>query len=351
MDIRNVTMRELCKGGLLAALFGAAAPALADYVTVVSFGGASQEAQRGAFYEPFKQATGDAVVYRAYNGDLAKLRQQLEQSHVSWDVVEVEAPELMRGCAEGLFERLEPGLAGSPDDFVPGALQPCGVGIFVWSMALAYDPQRLAQAPQGWADFWDVRRLPGKRGLREGARYNLEFALMADGVAARDVYRVLGSAEGVERAFRKLDELKPHIRWWKTGEEPIRALRDGSVAMSAAYNGRVSAARAEQPLALVWGGSIYDFDYWALPRGVWKGELARRFVAFASQPQQQKALAERIAYGPTNRQALALLSPQVAGELPTAAQNIAGAVGMDAEFWSRHGPALEQRFAVWRKGS
>ncbi|SDT02919.1 ABC transporter substrate-binding protein [Pseudomonas oryzae] len=345
-------MMQVCRGGLLAALLGGAAmPALADYVTVVSFGGASQKAQREAFYEPFKQATGDAVVYRAYNGDLAKLKQQLEQSHVSWDVIEVEAPELMRGCAEGLFERLEPGLAGNPADFVPGALQPCGVGIFVWSMALAYDPQRLREAPQGWRDFWDVRRLPGKRGLREGARYNLEFALMADGVAAKDVYRVLGSAEGVERAFRKLDELKPHIHWWKAGEEPIRALRDGRVLMSAAYNGRVSAARTEQPLALVWSGSIYDFDYWALPKGVWKGELARRFVAFASQPQQQKALAERIAYGPTNRQALALLDAPVAGELPTAEQNIAGAVGMDAEFWSQHGPALERRFAAWRKGS
>lgn len=345
-------MMQACRGGLLAALLGsAAAPALADYVTVVSFGGASQAAQRAAFYEPFKQATGEAVVHRAYNGDLDKLRRQLEISHVSWDVVEVEAPELMRGCAEGLFERLDPGLVGDPAEFVPGALQPCGVGIFVWSMALAYDPQRLSRAPEGWRDFWDVKRLPGKRGLREGARYTLEFALMADGVAPKDVYRVLATAEGVERAFRKLDELKPHIHWWKAGEEPVRALRDGSVAMSAAYNGRVSAAGAEQPLALVWTGSIYDFDYWALPKGVWKGELARRFVAFASRPEQQKALAERIAYGPANRQAQALLSPQVAAELPTAEQNIAGAVGMDAEFWSRHGAVLEQRFAAWLKGA
>lgn len=345
-------MRQVCRGGVLAALLGgAAAPALADYVTVVSFGGASQEAQRAAFYEPFKQATGEAVVHRAYNGDMDKLRRQLEQSHVSWDVVEVEAPELKRGCAEGLFEHLEPGLAGDPADFVPGALQPCGIGIFVWSMALAYDPQRLDGAPAGWRDFWDVKRFPGKRGLRDGARYTLEFALMADGVAAADVYKVLGSAEGAERAFRKLDELKPHIRWWKAGEEPVRALRDGSVAMSAAYNGRVSAAGGEQPLALVWGGSIYDFDYWALPKGVWKGELARRFVAFASQAEQQKALSERIAYGPVNRRALALLDPRIAAGLPTAEQNIAGAVGMDSEFWSQHGPALEQRFAAWRKGS
>jgi putative spermidine/putrescine transport system substrate-binding protein len=345
-------MMQVCRGGLLAALLGGAVtPALADYVTVISFGGANQKAQREAFYAPFKQATGDKVVHGAYNGDLVKLRAKLEMSHVSWDVVEVESPELKRGCEEGLFERLDPALAGNPADFVPGALQPCGVGVFVWSMVLAYDPQRVARAPSGWNDFWDVKRLPGKRGLRQGARYNLEFALMADGVAAQDVYQVLGSAAGVERAFRKLDELKPHIHWWKAGAEPIRALADGSVAMSAAYNGRVSAARTEQSIDLVWTGSIYDFDYWALPKGVRKGELARRFVAFASQPEQQKAFAERIAYGPTNRQALQLLSPQVAAGLPTAEQNMAQALGTDVAFWSEHGPVLEQRFAAWLKGA
>ena len=33
------------------------------------------------------------------------------------------------------------------------------------------------------ADFWDVTKFPGKRGLRKGVIGNLEIALMADGVA------------------------------------------------------------------------------------------------------------------------------------------------------------------------
>lgn len=205
-------MLPAMRTGLLCALLGVTAPAWAEYVTVISFGGANKEAQETAFYKPFKSATGNRVVHGSYNGDLAKLKRMVEISHVSWDVVEVEAPELARGCEEGLFEKLDMAKVGDPADFVPGAVQPCGVGIFVWTTLLAYNPGKVAGSPQGWADFWDVKKFPGKRGLRWGAKYSLEFALMADGVAPKDVYQTLATPAGVERAFRKLDELKPQDR-------------------------------------------------------------------------------------------------------------------------------------------
>lgn len=177
-------MLPAMRTGLLCALLGVTVPAWAEYVTVISFGGANKEAQETAFYKPFKSATGNRVVHGSYNGDLAKLKRMVEISHVSWDVVEVEAPELARGCEEGLFEKLDMAKVGDPADFVPGAVQPCGVGIFVWTTLLAYNPGKVAGSPQGWADFWDVKKFPGKRGLRWGAKYSLEFALMADGVAS-----------------------------------------------------------------------------------------------------------------------------------------------------------------------
>ncbi|TRX75070.1 ABC transporter substrate-binding protein [Pseudomonas mangiferae] len=341
-------MCKLLKGGVAVAMLGGALPAWADYVTVVSFGGANKDAQLAAFYKPFKAATGTAVVRSSYNGDLAKLKQMVEISHVSWDVVEVESPELARGCAEGMFEKLDVSTLGDPADFVPGAIQPCGVGIFVWSTVLAYDANTLKGTPSGWTDFWDLKKFPGKRGLRHGAKYTLEFALMADGVAPKDVYQVLSSPAGVDRAFHKLDEIKSSIVWWKAGAEPVRALAEGSVAMSSAYNGRIAAAQAEQPgLRLSWQGSIYDFDYWAQPKGAWKAKLAQDFVTFSVQPPQQKAFAEAIAYGPVNTKAVALLDPKVVAGLPTAPQNMAGAVGMDVAFWATHGPDLEKRFDAW----
>ncbi len=130
----------------------------------------------------------------------------------------------------------------------------------------------------------------------------------------------------------------------------MRDLSDGTVAMSSAYNGRIAAAQAEKRhLSMVWSGGVYDFDFWALPAGVWKKQLAEDFIRFASQPEQQKAFAENIAYGPANRKAVDLLDPGVAANLPTAAQNMKNAVGMNVAFWAEHGEALEQRFQNWVK--
>lgn len=128
-----------------------------------------------------------------YNGELSKIKAMVAAGHTSWDVVEVESPELLRGCEEGLFEKLDLAGLGDPANYVPGALNECGVATYVWSMVLAYDQSKLAKAPSSWADFWNVAQYPGKRGLRKGAKYTLEIALLADGVKSQDLYKVLNT--------------------------------------------------------------------------------------------------------------------------------------------------------------
>ena len=206
-----------------------AVPAFAQQqITVVNFGGANANAQKKAYYEPYEKA-GTKVVAVEYNGEQAKVKAMVDTNSVSWDLVEVESPELARGCDEGLFETIDPAILGKADDYVPGAVTNCGVGFFVWSTVLAYNADKLKTAPTSWADFWDTQKFPGKRGLRKGAKYTLEFALMADGVAPKEVYKVLATDEGVDRAFKKLDQLKPHIQWWEAGAQPPQYLASGDV--------------------------------------------------------------------------------------------------------------------------
>ena len=255
------------KFATLAAGLACAAQAMAVDLTVVSFGGANKSAQIKAFYEPYQKATGNRIVAGEYNGEMAKVKAMVDTNSVSWDLVEVESPELSRGCDEGLFEELDPAQFGKTEDFVPGAIQPCGVGFFVWSTVLAYNADKLKSAPTSWADFWDIKKFPGKRGLRKGAKYTLEFALMADGVAPKDVYGVLATKEGQDRAFKKLDEIKSSIQWWEAGAQPPQYLASGDVVMSSAYNGRIAAVQKESNLKVVWNGGIYDFDAWAIPKG------------------------------------------------------------------------------------
>ena len=288
------------------------------------------------------------MVAGEYNGELSRIKAMVDVGQVNWDVVEVESPELLRGCEEGLFETMNPDLLGNAEQYLPNVITECGVATYVWSMVLAYDAKRLAEAPSSWADFWDVKKFPGKRGLRKSAKYTLEAALLADGVARKDLYKVLGTAEGVSRAFAKLDEIKPNIQWWEAGAQPPQWLVAGDVVMSAAYNGRVAVAQREgASLSIVWDGSLYDPEYWAIVRGSKNKALAERFIAFASQPEAQKTFSEHIPYGPVNLAALAALPEQTRQQLPTAAENLINAQLVNAEFWVDHGEELEQRFNAW----
>ncbi|MGH8437415.1 MAG: ABC transporter substrate-binding protein [Pseudomonas sp.] len=340
-------MNKSLKFTALALGLACAAQAMAADLTVVSFGGANKNAQVKAFYSPWEQAGHGKIIAGEYNGEMAKVKAMVDTKSVSWNLVEVESPELARGCDEGLFEELDPAQFGNSADFVPGAIQPCGVGFFVWSTVLAYNADKLKSAPTSWADFWDTEKFPGKRGLRKGAKYTLEFALMADGVAPKDVYTVLATKEGVDRAFKKLDQLKPSIQWWEAGAQPPQYLASGDVVMSSAYNGRIAAVQKESNLKVVWNGGIYDFDAWAIPKGAKNADEAQKFIAFSVKPEQQKIYSENIAYGPANKQAVPLLDKSLLKDMPTTPENIENQVAMNVTFWADYGEQLEQRFNSW----
>jgi putative spermidine/putrescine transport system substrate-binding protein len=334
---------------ILVAAFAAAfaLPALAQQITVVNFGGANANAQKKAYYEPFEK-TGTKVVAVEYNGEQAKIKAMVETKKVTWDVVEVESPDVARGCDEGLFEKLDYAKIGSKADFLPAAVTECGIGVFVWSTVMAYNADKLKTGPTTWAEFWDTKKIPGKRGLRKGARYNLEFALMADGVKPADVYKVLATKEGAERAFKKLTELKPSIQWWEAGAQPPQFLVAGDVVLSTVYNGRIDAANREgKNLKITWTGGIYDLDYWVIPKGTPNKDAALKFIAFASTPDAQAEYAKNIAYGPTNTKALAKLDAKVLGNLPTSPANAKDALQFNLKFWADQGEELEKRFASW----
>ncbi|TCW30280.1 ABC transporter substrate-binding protein [Gulbenkiania mobilis] len=317
-------------------------------LTVVAFGGANKEAQVAAYYQPFEKATGTKITAADYNGEMAKIKAMVEAGRPTWDVVEVESPELLRGCEEGLFEKINWAKVGNKSDFVKPAVSECGVGIFVWSTALAYNADKLKAAPASWKDFWDLKKFPGKRGLRKGAKYTLEFALLADGVPPDQVYKTLATKAGVDRAFKKLDQIKSSIQWWEAGAQPPQFLASGDVVMSSAYNGRIDAAQKEgKNLKVVWNGSVYDVDSWAVPKGSPKLKEAMDFINFASKPENQKVYSSRIAYGPTNVKAVKMIDPKVAANLPTAPANLKGALALDVGFWVEHGEELEERFNAW----
>jgi putative spermidine/putrescine transport system substrate-binding protein len=320
----------------------------AENLVVVGFGGAAQKIQNTTIFEPFAKKAGVTVVQTEYNGEMAKIKVMAETGHADWDVVQVEAPDLERGCAEGLFEKLEwPTLAGG-QQLIEGAQQDCGSAALVWGMPLVYATDKVKSAPSSWADFWDTDKYPGKRGLRKGAMYTLEYALLADGVPAADIYKVLNTPAGVDRAFAKLDKLKPYIQWWEAGSQPMQWLASGDVVMTTTFSGRGAVAAGEGlKVAPIWKGSLYSMDYWTIVKGSQHKEAANKFIAYANEQAPQQAFSQAIAYGVTNTALSDKLDPSKAPWIPTSPQNMAVAVPLNIEFWVDHGEELEERLNAW----
>lgn len=329
---------------------GMPAKSSARDLTVVSWGGAYQEAQRKAYFDPYMKQAGKKVLDESYNGEMAKIKAMVEANSVTWDVVQVEAPELINACEQGLLEIIDWNKIGPKSDFIPDAVMgECGVGTIVWATILAYDADKIkGEGPKSWADFWNVQKWPGKRALRKSAKFSMEIALLADGVKPADVYKVLSTEAGIQRAFKKLDELKPHLQWWEAGAQPPQWLAAGDVVMTSAYNGRISAAVKEgRNFKIVWNGQLYALDSWVIVKGSPNLNQAYDFIKFASQPQNQAVSAAAIPYGPTHVKAVAAVDPKIAIDLPTYPANLKGSVAVDAEWWVDHQEELNERFNVW----
>jgi putative spermidine/putrescine transport system substrate-binding protein len=336
-------------GFTLAAIFASVQNASGRDLTIVAWGGNTQDAQRQIYFVPFAKETGKTVLEETWDGGIGVLQAKVKAGHPNWDVVQVEADELALGCADGLFEKIDWERMGGKERFISSAVSDCGVGAFVWSTAIAFDGSKMSSGPKSWADFWDTARFPGKRALRKGPKYTLEFALLADGVPADKVYDVLSTKEGVDRAFRKLDQLKGSLLWWESGAQALQLLASGEVAMASAYNGRIAGINRTENrnFKIVWPGSIYAVDSWVVLKGAENRKAGEDFIAFASRPENLAKLPRYVAYGLPKIDATNLVPPELQAEMPTSPQNLESAIPLNVDFWIDNSETLTSRFNAW----
>ena len=76
-------------------------------LTVVSWGGSYTRSQMLAYVIPYREESGEWVSMETYNGGLEQIREQVETANVVWDVVDFEQSDLIRGCREGLLEKID----------------------------------------------------------------------------------------------------------------------------------------------------------------------------------------------------------------------------------------------------
>ncbi len=339
-------------------------------LTIVSWGGAYAASQQKAYHDPYLAINPGVRIVSDDSGaeGLAKVRAQVESGNVTWDLVDMVAADAIVACDEGLIEEVDPDtwLAPAPDgtpaseDFFTGTLAPGGTNCFipqiVYSTTFGFRTDAFqGKQPSTIADVFDLATFPGKRALEKRPINNLEWALIADGVPGNEVYEVLSTPEGVDRAFAKLDTIKDHVIWWSEGAQPPQLLADGEVVMASAFNGRLFSAIAEknQPIAMLWDWQAFDLGGWVIPKGGKNLEAVKAYLRFATDTKRLADQAKFISYGPARYSSAPLvgkhaeLGIDMKPHMPTDSKNSKTVLQFDYVWWADHRAELDERFNAW----
>lgn len=268
-------------------------------LTFASYGGVYQKAQRQAWLEPYSKLTGVKFTESEDSAN-ATIKAQVESGQVTWDVVDV-GNDFGLEANKDVLEPLDLSLIPK-DEILPGFVGPYRVANITYGVVLAYRTDKTnGQVPQGWADFFDLKKFPGKRGMYDYSAGGIfEVALMADGVAPKDLYPL-----DIPRAIKKLDTIKDQLVFWPGGAKSQELIGSGEVTMSLMWNGRAWSAKNldNKPVAIQWNQQLLTSDYFVIPKGTPNKDEAMKFIAWATCAQNNAGPSQYIPYGPTNKNA------------------------------------------------
>ena len=347
-----------------------AAQEMADSMTLVSWGGAYQASQQNAYVEPYQEMNPDVDITWDESSPeaVAKLRAMDEAGNVTWDLVDVVASDGIRLCDEGLAmevdhdEILAPAPDGTEptDDFGDLIVSDCFIPQIVYSTTAAYRTDVEAwngNTPDDICALFDLETFPGTRTLEQRPINNMEWALLCDGVPKDEIYEVLETEEGQDRAFAKLDTIRDEVIWWSAAAEPPQLLADGEAVMGTSYNGRWFSAIVEQdqPIGMLWDAQVFDLDGWIIPAGLPEDRLARvlDFVNFATDTQRLADQAAYISYGPARESSAPLVGEHaelgipMAPHMPTNPENAKNIFVYNYEWWADYRDDLDAKFQAW----
>ncbi|HKJ52172.1 MAG TPA: extracellular solute-binding protein [Gammaproteobacteria bacterium] len=356
-------MKTFLKYTLLASVVAVTTAAQAE-VNIVSWGGAYTASQQKAYQDTYKDP--GSINFINYNGGLGEVRTQVESGNVTWDIVDVLPHEGRVGCDEGLFEELDrsvfkpaPDGTSMEDDMMIKLPNDCVVPQIFWSYVPFYQEGTFkGEQPTTIADFFNVKKFPGKRGIHTWPNALIEMALAADGVAIKDIYKVMSTDEGIDRAFKMLDKIKNDAVFWSAGSKPLELVQSGEVSMALAYNGRVGAAMLSEGAKFVpvWDGQVLEEEWLVLMKGAPHRKEAIDFLVHASTTESQALQAKYINYGPMRASAFDIMKKgepwfhngkNIMEHMPNRPEVMARTIVANPEWWADYGDSVAERYTAW----
>ncbi len=312
-------------------------------------GGTVYEAQAETLFADFTADTG-VTVTDDYNEAATKFFASAEAGSVPWSLVLFPTVnDAATAGADGLLEKIDTSIV-PVDKLVDGTYSEYGIEVGTFGMVLAWNDDKYTGAkPTEMADLWDTATFPGKRCFFNNPQYGwtLEAALLADGVAADDLYPL-----DVDRALAKLDEIKGDIVWWDGGAASIEAFENGSCDIGILWANRAFTALSENgfPMAITWNQAGYSNSVWSIPAGAPNAAAGQALMAHViNNTEGQIAFASKI---PTPIPAsLKSLSPSdfpedVQSFLPVG-DNVKGSILQDSDYYLENLDAVLDQFNRW----
>lgn len=311
-------------------------------LVVAATGGTFNEVLMEACIGPFEEETGIDVTLASQDSTMGPVKAQVEAGNVEWDVVYLAGIDSALAVEDGLLEPIDYDVIDADNLREGSALEyrlasMYSASVPVWNSDMIEDVD-------GTEALFDLEKYPGQRAIRSSTPYGvLEIALMADGVAAEDLYPL-----DVDRAFAKLDEIKDQTVFYTANEQGIQLLSSGQAVIGIAPNGRAFAAAQDGlPLDYTFQNGVNFTDYWVVPKGAENTENAMQYLAYISQPECQEAVGNAMAYGGNNPAADDLYSAEHQEHMPTSPENREVLVDMDAEWWSQNLESVFERWQAW----
>jgi Spermidine/putrescine-binding periplasmic protein len=313
-----------------------------------------EDALKAAVLDDFTVESGISVVTQPLStGAVAQFQAQVDTKTYQYHLAFSLGEQANLQCQDNdLLEPIgvdTPAVAAIADDMKSEYF--LGHGVLVHG--LAYLEDSFTTPPTSFAAIWDTEGFPGRRSLRMNVRDAIETALRADGVAPEDVYNVLSTEEGWQRAYAKLDAIKPEIAvWWDDDPQIEHAFGTGEVDIGTWFHHRVVNFRKVTgvPLAFDFNQAFYSRMGWAIPKGTPMLEPARQLIAMATEPERIAKFTEGFPMAPVQPQVFEHLDPEFAQSLPTHPDNLSKIFPVDFNFWSTDSTTKSERFRVWLLG-
>jgi putative spermidine/putrescine transport system substrate-binding protein len=322
----------------------------ADQKVVVrtTSGGSYGDAMDQAIFVPFTKATGIAVEKTPVG--MAPLIASAKQGKPLVDVIDTSEGLLQTVSANDALSDLDYGRFKmfSAEDIGKESAQPTIVRRMVYARVLGYRKSAFAKTPgpKSWAEFWDAKRFPAVRALPglDLDTPDLEFALLADGVAMDKLYPI-----DLQRALASYSKIRPDIHTFY-GTDAISAslLSSGEVELESIANGRIQPMIDEGgDYALEWNQHMKVPSGYSIMRGAENVDNAYRFIDFAMSPEVQAKFATLIPYGPINKKSFSFIPEPLANKLPTNPKWTDLGFTQDAKWWGEHMPDVTKAWNNW----